>query len=168
MSKLLCGPLRYGRWPTQQLPAKFRKQQQSDVETLLLSGSVDFSTPAENATKELLPYLKNGRQVILSECGHFNDVWYANIENTRLIVKSFYNTGVPNTSLNAYIPMNFSVSWGFPAIAKLALGVLTFVGIALVAVIVCFIRRFRKRQALKMIGNATNAQQPANQASHAG
>ena len=157
LSKLLWGPFRYGRWPTQLLPEKFRTRQHSDVETLLLSGSVDFSTPAENATKELLPYLKNGKQVILSECGHFNDLWYANIENTRLIVKSFYDTGVPNTSLNTYIPMNFSVNWGFPVIAKVALGVLTFVGIALLAVIVWFIRRFRRGQALKMIGNATNA-----------
>ena len=51
LGKLLWGPIRYARWPTQQVPAEFRKQQHSDVETLLLSGSVDFSTPAENATR---------------------------------------------------------------------------------------------------------------------
>ncbi len=62
MSTLLWGPLSYCRWPTQELPGEFRKPHQSDVETLLLSGSVDFSTPPEFATKELLPYLKNGRQ----------------------------------------------------------------------------------------------------------
>ncbi|RPH35514.1 alpha/beta hydrolase, partial [bacterium] len=65
MGKLLWGPLRAGQWPTKQLPEEFRKLQRSGVETLLLSGSIDFSTPAEFATRELLPYLKNGKQVIL-------------------------------------------------------------------------------------------------------
>jgi hypothetical protein len=31
--------------------------------------------PAEYARDELMPSLKNGRQVILSEMGHVNDVW---------------------------------------------------------------------------------------------
>lgn len=157
MSKLLWGPLSYGSWPMEQLPEEFRKPQQSDVETLLLSGSVDFSTPAEFATKELLPYLKNGKQVILSECGHVNDMWYAKPENTRLILTSFYDTGVPNTSLNSYIPMDFGVRWGFPIIAEIALGVIALVGIAFVAIIVWLRRRYGKRKASEMIAGATVA-----------
>ena len=126
------------------LPDEFRKLQKSDVQTLLLSGSIDFSTPAEFATTELLPYLKNGKQVILSECGHVNDMWYVNNDNTRLILTSFYDTGVPNTSLNKYVPMNFTVGWGFPTIAKVTLGVFTFVVIALVVTIVWLIRKARR------------------------
>jgi hypothetical protein len=120
----------------QLLPEEYRKPRQSGVETLLMSGSIDFSTPAEFATKELLPYLKNGKQVILSECGHIGDVLNVNPENTRRIITSFYNTGVADTSLNAYIPMDFNVSWRFPFIAKAALGTLAFLGIVLVGVIV--------------------------------
>ena len=157
MSKLLLGSAHYGRWPVKLLPEEFRTPQKSDVQTLLLSGSVDFSTPAEAATMELLPYLKKGRQVVLSECGHVNDMFYAGAENTRLILKSFYNTGVPNLSLNSYIPMDFSVRWGFPAIAKIALGVIALIGIVVVVGIAWFLRKHGKRQASKRISSPMNA-----------
>jgi pimeloyl-ACP methyl ester carboxylesterase len=141
LSKLLWGPLRYGGWPMQQLPDEFRQMRNSDVETLLLSGSIDFSTPAENATKEFLPYLKNGKQVIFSEYGHVGDIVYLNPENTRRIISSFYRTGVPDTSMNAYNKMDFNVSWGFPALAKVAVGTLAVVGTAAVVGIVLLVRK---------------------------
>jgi pimeloyl-ACP methyl ester carboxylesterase len=153
MSKLLWGPLSYGRWPTTQLPEEFRHARRSDVQTLLLSGSVDFSTPPEFATNELLPYLKNGKQVILSECGHVNDVLYVNPENTRLMLTSFYATGLANTSLNSYVPMDFRVSWGFPAIAKITLGAVALAGILLVLVIVLIVRRRRRSVASRIAVN---------------
>jgi hypothetical protein len=108
---------------------------------LLLSGSIDLSTPAEFATKEFLPYLKNGKQVILSEYGHVGDVVYLNPENTRRIVSSFYRTGVPDTSMNAYVPMDFNVSWGFPTLAKIAVGTLAVLGTAAVVGIVLLVRK---------------------------
>lgn len=154
LSKLLWGPLSYGRWPTKQLPEEFRKARQSDVQTLLLSGSIDFSTPAEFATNKLLPYLKNGRQVVLSECGHVNDVLNVNPENARLMLTTFYSTGVANTSMNSYVPMDFRVSWGFPAIAKIALGAVVLVGLLLVLVIVWIVRwRWRRSDASRIADN---------------
>jgi len=157
MSKILWGPLAHGRWPMKHLPEEFRKPQPSDVETLLLSGSVDFSTPAEFATKELLPYLKRGKQVIVSECGHVNDVLYLEPENSKLLLTSFYNTGVVDESKNSYIPMVFSVSWSFTTIAKTALGVIAFVALVLAAVVVWAIGRYRKRKASEMRASAANA-----------
>jgi pimeloyl-ACP methyl ester carboxylesterase len=148
MSTLLWGPLGYVHWPTRQLPEEFRTPRESDVETLLLSGSVDFSTPPDFATTELLPYLKKGKQMILSEYGHVNDMWYANIENTRLILTSFYKTGVPNASLNSYIPMDFSVGWGFPRIAKVVLGVAAFLMLALITLIFRLATRHRRSKAV--------------------
>jgi pimeloyl-ACP methyl ester carboxylesterase len=147
------GSFKYGKWPVKQIPEEYRKEQQSGVETLLLSGNIDFSTPAESATKRLLPYLKNGKQIIFSEYGHVGDVLYVNVEDSRLILKSFYNTGIADISLHTYIPMDFNVKWGFPVIAKAAVGVISFLVIVLVAAIVWFIRRYRKRQAIKIIGN---------------
>ena len=38
--------------------------------TLLIGGTLDFATPPRNATRELLPYLPNGHQVVLPELGH--------------------------------------------------------------------------------------------------
>jgi pimeloyl-ACP methyl ester carboxylesterase len=141
MSKLLWGPLRYGRWPTKQLPEEFRKVRPSGVHTLLVSGSVDFSTPPEFATNELLPYLTHGRQIILSECGHVDDVLHVNPESTRRILAGFYDAGVPDTSMNTYVPMDFSVRWRFPLLAKIALGVVLSLGAVMVFVIVRLVRK---------------------------
>jgi len=145
MSKIMWAPLSFGEWPIRPIPEEFRKPQPSEVETLLLSGNIDFSTPAEFATNELLPYLKNGQQVIFSECGHVGDVVYSNWENTRRILTSYYKTGTPDTSLNAYIPMDFHVKWGFPAIAKIAVGAVIFVGIILLSILFWLIRRRVRR-----------------------
>jgi pimeloyl-ACP methyl ester carboxylesterase len=123
MGKLLWGPLRFGAWPIKQIPGEYRKLQPSDVETLLISGSVDFSTPAEFATNELLPYLSRGKQIVLSEMGHVDDVLAIRPEATERLLKSFYETGIPDDSLCTYVPMDFNVEWGFPKIAKVGLGV---------------------------------------------
>jgi len=141
LGKLFWGPVQYGSWPIQQIPDEYRQLRYSDVETLLLSGSIDFTTPSEYTTKEFLPYLKNGKQVILSEYGHFGDVMYFNPENTRRIISSFYRTGVPDTSLNAYRKMDFNVSWGFPTLAKVAVGTLAIVATAAVVGIVLLVRK---------------------------
>lgn len=147
MGQLLWGPLDYGYWPNKQLPAEYRNPQYSDVETLLISGSIDFSTPAQFATNELLPYLKNGKQVIISECGHVGDLLFLNQENTKTILRSFYQTGEADISLNKYIPMDFSVKWGFPLIAKTVVGAIGLLIIVLVAVVVWFIKRRSAKRA---------------------
>jgi hypothetical protein len=71
----------------------------SDVETLILSGNLDFTIPAENAKEDLLPHLPNGRQVVVSEMGHIGDLWEVRPKATRRILASFLDTGVPDDSL---------------------------------------------------------------------
>src|ERR1700689_3493286 len=57
-------------WPANPGENQYTSVQNSNVPTLLIGGTLDFETPAQNATKELLPHLSNGHQVILSELGH--------------------------------------------------------------------------------------------------
>ena len=45
----------------------------SEVPTLVIGGTLDLATPARNATRELMPHLPDGRQVVLSELGHTTD-----------------------------------------------------------------------------------------------
>ena len=49
--------------------------QDSNVETLLIGGALDFATPPQDATRELLPHLPNGHQVVLPDFGHTDDFW---------------------------------------------------------------------------------------------
>lgn len=151
MTRLLWGPLSFGRWPVKQIPEEFRYPQPSDVETLLLSGSIDFSTPPEFAARELLPCLKNGKQVIFSEYGHVGDVKYFNMENTMRVLSGFYNTGVPDTSMNIYIPMDFKVRWGFPLIAKSVPGIIIIIGTGLVLALIRLLRRYRKHNSISKL-----------------
>lgn len=153
MNVLAWGPTAYGRWPTQRLSEEYRQLRRSDVETLLLSGNLDFSTPAEFATRELLPCLTRGRQIILSDCGHVGDVWNVNAANTRLMLTSFYKTGVPDVSLNSHVPMDFRVSWGFPRIAKAAVGGTVLIVFALAALILRFVLKHRKLAAQRALGS---------------
>ncbi len=144
LGKLLWAPLSLAAWPAKPIAEEFRKLQHSDVETLLINGSVDFSTPAEYATKELLPYLRNGHQVILSEIGHVNDVWKVMPETIDRLLTSFYNTGVPDTTLAAYKPMDFNIKWGFPATAKALLAIMIVAAIIVLAGLAWFLTQFRR------------------------
>jgi len=56
VSKQDWGGFQKGGWPIKPIPEEYRKLRYSDVETLLVNGSIDFATPAESA-KKLLPYL---------------------------------------------------------------------------------------------------------------
>jgi pimeloyl-ACP methyl ester carboxylesterase len=132
MNKLFWGPLKYADLPIEMINDSLRTLVNSDVETLILSGSIDFSTPAEFG-KEYLPYLTNGRQVIISEAGHVGDIRYLQLDATKSLIKNYINKGIVDTSKLKYVPMNFEVSWGFPKIAKTGLVVVGALILSLVA-----------------------------------
>ena len=126
-----------GAWPINLIPAELRQVQPCDVETLLVSGSLDFSTPAEFATRELLPHLTRGKQVILKEYGHVNDVFSIQPQIIERLLTSFYEMGVVDDSLVTCVPMDFHVPVGFPLLAKAALGVMLLI----MAIVIGFILR---------------------------
>jgi pimeloyl-ACP methyl ester carboxylesterase len=136
-------------WPQTPLPPEFNEVPASDVETLVVSGSMDFSTPPQFATEELLPQLSNGHQVILTEFGHTGDVWGFQPEAMVHMVTTFYDTGEIDDSLFSHQPMNFYVKRGWPTQAKqylaIAIGVPLFL-MALVVLAVWFIVRRRRRR----------------------
>ena len=132
-----------GGWPVAPMPDEFRKVQPSDVETLLVSGSSDYSTPAQFATEELLPALSHGEQVILSEFGHVSDVWGLQPEATRHLLVTFFDTGEVDESLFTYQPMNFHVGLGFPELAKIAVAVVVIVLAGLVLLVWFIVRKVR-------------------------
>ncbi len=122
-------------WPATMLPEALRRVQQCAVQTLLISGNLDFSTPAKYATNELLPYLSNGRQVILKEFGHCDDIWRWQPAATKRLLTRFFESGVADDSMFHYQPVNFRVRFGFPFLAKLLMGVLFAIPLAILAII---------------------------------
>jgi hypothetical protein len=100
-------------------------------------GSAVLNCP--EAAEELLPKLARGKQVILREMGHTQDVW--NVQPQAHLLTSFYDTGAADDSRFAYAPMDFKVAWGFPLLVKLLLGVGLLIVAAVVAVIWFIARR---------------------------
>lgn len=137
-------------WPITPIPEELRQVHTSKVETLLVSGSVDFSTPPQFATDELLPYLPNGRQIILAEMGHTGDVRGVQPEATERLLISFYDTGVADDSLFTYEPMDFAVGMGFPALAKIGLGAVVVLIVVVGVVIWLVVRKISRRRATKV------------------
>jgi pimeloyl-ACP methyl ester carboxylesterase len=125
------GPLLYSQISIKLIPQELRTLRVSNVETLLLSGNLDFSTPAKYATQELLPYLRNGKQIILSEYGHVGDLLYLRKKTSERILASYFKTGIPDTSGVEYVPMEFEVSWSLPSIVKTVLvtGIIVITGL---------------------------------------
>jgi pimeloyl-ACP methyl ester carboxylesterase len=129
-----------GFWPANKIPDEYRTAQPSSVETLMLSGTLDVSTPARNARNQLLPLLKNGQQVVLSEFAHTGDLYYLQPEATQHLLTTFFLTGEVDDSLYEPNTVNFEPSWGFPLIAKLIVG-----GAVATLIIVLFLLRYLSR-----------------------
>src|SRR6266487_1999503 len=80
----------------------------SQVETLLIGGSVDFTTPPQIARKELLPYLPNGHQVVLAGLGHSTSFWTQQPQAGNRLIKRFFDSGRIDRSLYKPIKVDFT------------------------------------------------------------
>jgi pimeloyl-ACP methyl ester carboxylesterase len=138
-------------WPTAAIPDEFRKVQQCSVQTLIISGSIDFSTPAEYATDQLLPKLENGKQIILAEMGHTGDIWNVQRPATERLITSFFDSGLADDSLFKYAPMDFHITWGFPRIAWTGLAFIILLLFGVTGLLRIIIKRIRRITASKTI-----------------
>jgi pimeloyl-ACP methyl ester carboxylesterase len=153
ISRLVFGAA--GAIPVPMLPPELRKPRDSAVETLLLSGNLDVSTPAEAARDELLPHLSRGRQIILSEMGHVADVWGLQHDAFQHVLVTFYATGVADDSRFVPAPMDFRVKWGLPLLAKLAAAATAAVATAAIVLVAWLIRRRALRPAASGFARAS-------------
>ena len=147
MALLIWGSV--GRnWPANMIAAQYRQVQPCDVETLLISGSIDFSTPAQFAEQELLPALHKGQQVVIAEQGHVNDFWGFQREARQRLLTSFYDTGKADASLYQYLPMNFKPAMRFPVMAKILLAVSILLVFGILWAAWSLVRQISKRPAI--------------------
>lgn len=107
-----------GHWPIHRIPPELNTVQPSDVQTLLISGSIDFSSPAEYATNDLLPFLPRGSQVILREMGHVEDILTLQRPALIHLLGRFYDEGIVDDSKFIYDPMDFDPPINLPLWTK--------------------------------------------------
>jgi pimeloyl-ACP methyl ester carboxylesterase len=113
--ELFFGPARLLKSRVPAVPKQLREGQFCNVSTLFVSGSLDFSGPAENVRKFLLPYFGNGRLVVLSEFGHSDVPGTVQPEAFYHLVMTFLNDGTVDDSQYEYAPVEFEPSTSFEA-----------------------------------------------------
>jgi pimeloyl-ACP methyl ester carboxylesterase len=132
-------------WPANASDNQYSRVRTSKVETLLIGGTLDVATPAVNATRELLPHLPNGNQVVLAELGHSTSFWNEQPKASTRLLNAFLDTGQVDDSLYTHQAVDFT-----PAVTHTALGkgfAGTMLGLALLVPVSLLLmwRRVRRR-----------------------
>ena len=121
-------------WPANPDEKEYNSVRNSNVGTLLISGQLDFATPPQNATRQLLPHLPNGHQVVLPKLGHADDFWAYQPDASTRLIDTYLDSGRIDTSLYTTNQLDFTPSTTQRAIAEIVVSVfLGFAGLAVLS-----------------------------------
>lgn len=109
-------------WPAARDTEQYRTPRRSEVETLLIGGALDTSTPPQQATNELLPFLPNGHQVVLPGFGHTLSVWMEQPEAGTHLITTFFDEGRVDASMYEPQRVDLTPPVGMGTMAKIAAG----------------------------------------------
>src|SRR5437899_2768299 len=88
-----------GAWPGSPDNAQYTTVRTSMVETLLVGGELDVATPPQIARRQLLPYLPNGKEIVLAGFGHLPTFWQEQPAATSRLINTYYDSGQVDASL---------------------------------------------------------------------
>jgi len=134
-------------WPLELIPKDLREFQESDVEMLLVNGTVDFSTPL-TAVDEARPYFHKAQMVLLPEFSHVDDVDTKRREVFERLITSYYDTGVADDSLYEYQTLSFQPRISLTMMAKLLVAAMVLLPAMLILGVVLVVRRIRRRRTI--------------------
>jgi RND superfamily putative drug exporter len=130
-------------WPASPDENEYATVRDSNVETLLVNGALDFATPPQNA-RELLSHLPNGRRVVLAGLGHTDDFWATQKAAGTRLIETYLDSGRVDTSLYKPVRADFSPRISQGVLAKIVLAVmLGFAGLTALSLVALGIRRGR-------------------------
>lgn len=133
-------------WPSKHIPDSLRTVQYSETPTLLINGNIDVSTPEQFGREELLPYLKNGKQVLISEAAHAPDIFGTQRPALDFMLKKYFKTGIVDDSKYKYKPMSFEIGLSFQTMIKLGFVVILVALLSITYLIRRLILRKRKKR----------------------
>jgi pimeloyl-ACP methyl ester carboxylesterase len=120
-------------WPSAPGNDTYDQVRVSEVETLLIGGELDFATPPQVATKELLPYLPNGHEVVLEGFGHSSTFWIQQPDAGSHLINTFLTSGRVDDSRYEPQQVDFTPEVAHTALAKGIAG--TMIGVAVLTVL---------------------------------
>lgn len=92
-------------WPTAPVPADYHRAAYDPTPTLLVNGDIDVSTPLLFVQAELMPYLPNGKLVVLKDYGHSD--FGRQPGGLDVMVTRFFSDGTVDTSALKDDPYRF-------------------------------------------------------------
>ena len=104
-------------WPSTPDDDAYSQVRTSNVETLLIGGELDLATPPQWATRDLLPHLPNGHEVVLPGFGHSTSFWLDQEDAGTHLVNTFLDSGRVDDS--RYDPQRVDFT---PEVTQAALG----------------------------------------------
>jgi RND superfamily putative drug exporter len=132
-------------WPATAGENEYSRVRRSDVETLLIGGALDFATPPQVATKELMPYLPRGRQVVLPGFGHTDSFWSDQPQAGTRLINTFLDSGRVDTSLYKPQKVDFTPDVTDASLGKGFAGTMAGLGLLTVLSLLWMPRRVHKR-----------------------
>jgi hypothetical protein len=123
----------------------YERVRTSQVETLLVGGELDFATPPQNATEQLLPHLPNGHEVVIPHLGHSTSFWGVQPEAGTQLVNTFFDSGRVDDSLYEPISVDFTAAAPHTALAKGIAGGMIGVALLMVLSLAWMALRVRRR-----------------------
>jgi pimeloyl-ACP methyl ester carboxylesterase len=142
-------------WPAAPDEDEYSRVRTSNVETLLISGELDFSTPPQVAEKQLLPYLPNGHQVVLPGIGHTLSFWNDQPEAGTHLVNTFLSSGRVDDSRYEPQTVDFTPDVSFPTLAKGIAGAMVGLSLLTVLSLLGLARRVHNRGRIGRKASAT-------------
>ena len=134
-------------WPLELIPEELRSLQESNVEMLLVNGTVDFSTPP-NALDEARPYWHKAQMVLLPEFSHVNDEYTLQQTAFERLITSYLDTGVGDDSLYVYEPLQFKAGLSNTVVAKALVAAIVVLPVLILLGIALLVRRIRRGRKL--------------------
>lgn len=141
-------------WPAAPDATEYSQVRTSRTDTLLIGGTLDFTAPAQNATRELLPYLPNGHQVVLSELGHTPDFWGYEPDAGKRLILTYFDTGRVDQSGYTHAALDFTPGVSYPTLAKIVLTLLVGLGSLAVVSLIVLALLVRRRGRLGRVAAA--------------
>jgi pimeloyl-ACP methyl ester carboxylesterase len=130
-------------WPLELLPEELRSLQESDVEMLLVNGTVDFSTP-HYALDEAEPYWHKAQMVLLPDFSHVEDEYTLQQPAFERLITSYLDTGVGDDSLYVYQPLPFKAGVSNTVVARALVATIIVLPLLIILGIVLLVRRIRR------------------------
>jgi pimeloyl-ACP methyl ester carboxylesterase len=111
-------------WPASPDEESYRQVRTSQVETLLVGGELDVAIPPQIATRELLPYLPNGQEVVLPGFGHTASFFRDQPEAGTRLILAFFDEGRVDDSAYTPLTMDFTPPSTYGSLAKTLVGMM--------------------------------------------